>query len=79
MVIKSCTPEEMASPWLPLVLALMRVHSAEDSVAYFRLLRACPYVLACVLATQANDMRLAGFRMAFAAYGGWRGGWRVWG
>lgn len=69
MVLKTFSAEEMSGPWVRLLLTTLRLHAADDAVGFFRLMRAAPYLLACVLSAQIADMRVVGMRLAAAAYG----------
>ncbi len=68
-LLRAMTDGERASPWFAVALAVLRALSSADVRAFWKLAKAAPYVLACVLYTQFSMVQAHGLALAAKAYG----------
>ncbi|KXZ42558.1 hypothetical protein GPECTOR_136g641 [Gonium pectorale] len=70
MYLRQCSKEELESPWMTVLFALLATINAGNPVAFFEIMSRAPYVLACLAASHVLPMRTQAMHMMAAAMGG---------
>ncbi len=68
-IFRTFTPHEQRSPWFAILRAVLTTLACSDVIAFWQLVRAAPFVLACVLYSQFSMVQGQGMALAAKAYG----------